>query len=249
MRQRQETVDKDGVTSRLATVALAACLAALAACGGGDDSPPPPDDGPRPAVTPILTVRAEDGGMVSVSGTVNEATVGAGGTADFTVDSGSAVTLVASENSGHRFDGWTLPSGLACGSGGASNQRCVLAAGSVSADATVSARFETVTPAPPTLTVRAEDGGTVSVSGADNDATVAAGGTADFTVDSESTVTLVASENSGHRFAGWTLPSGLACGSGGASNPRCVLAAGSVSADATVSARFEPDSSRPPRRP
>ena len=89
-------------------------------------------------------MRAEDGGTVRVSGTVNDATVSAGGTADFTVDSGRAVLLVASPLGGHRFAGWTLPSGLACSSGGASSPRCVLAAGSVSADATVIARFETM---------------------------------------------------------------------------------------------------------
>ena len=109
VRRRQETVDKDGVTSRLATVALAACLAALAACGGGDESPPPPeplpDDGPRPVVTSILTVRAEAGGTVRVSDTVNDATVATDGTADFTVDSGRAVMLVASPLGGHRFAG------------------------------------------------------------------------------------------------------------------------------------------------
>ena len=188
---------------------------------------------------PTLTVRAEAGGTVRVSGAGADAIVGADTTANFTVDSGRAVTLVASKNSGYRFAGWTLPSGLACSSGGGSSQSCVLAAGSVSADATVIARFETVTSAPPTLTVHAEAGGMVSVSGAGADAIVGADTTANFTVDSGRAVLLVASPLGGHRFAGWTLPSGLACSSGGGSSQSCVLAAGSVRADATVIARFE----------
>ena len=126
----------------LARVALLSFAAALAACDGGDKNPSPSEP---PAA---LTVSAGTGGSLRagglvhvVVGSVSVEDIAAGSSGSVDVAGGSDVTLTAVPSAGYRFAGWTLSGGLACESGADANP-CVLAAGSVGADATVSAAFE-----------------------------------------------------------------------------------------------------------
>ena len=178
------------------------------------------------------------GGSVRVvvgSGTTMD--VPAGGSRSVVATAGATATLTATASAGYRFAGWTLSGGLsACADGPAGNP-CALAAGSATADATVSAAFEAV---PSTLTVAAGAGGWVvaELTGVAA-ATVNADSSQRLAFSVLSAATLTATARAGYRFAGWTLSGGLpACAGGPAGNP-CALAAGSATADATVSAAFE----------
>ena len=183
------------------------------------------------AVPSTLTVGAGTGGSVraEVAGAV---TVGADSLQSFTFSVLSTATLTAVPTDGWAFAGWTSPDGLACADGPEDNP-CALATGSVTAGATVSATFEAV---PSTLTVGAGTGGSVraEVAGA---VTIGADSSRGFAFSVLSTATLTAVAADGWAFAGWTLSNGLACAGGTEDNP-CALPAGSVTADATVSATF-----------
>ena len=222
-----------GRPARMACAALLSC--ALAACGGGDGSPPEPTPPPAQAA---LTVTAGDAGSGSVSvaiGSGDAGVVGAGASSSVAA-AGDTVTLTADPADGWTFAGWTLsPQGLACADGLAANP-CVLAAGSLSADATVEAAFVALS----TLTVAAGANGSVAAVVGDAAAvTVAADSSRGFTVSVLSAATLTATAAGGYAFAGWTLSGGLsACAGDLAGNP-CVLAAGSLNADATAEAAFE----------
>ena len=223
----------------MACAALLSCCA-LAACGSGDDPASAAATTP-PSAQPALTVMAGDaargstsgGGSVSVvfssGGTVD---VAAGDSSSVAVAAGATATLTAVPADGHAFAGWTLSGGLAC-AGGLESNPCALAAGSVTADAVVSAVFVALS----ALTVTAGGGGSVTteVAGA---VTVGADASQGVTVTVLSAATLTATATDGYTFAGWTLsPEGLACANGPAANP-CVLEIGSVTADTTVSAAF-----------
>ena len=232
----------------MACAALLSC--ALAACGSGDDpasaaatTPPSAQPATPPPAQPALTVMAGDaargptsgGGSVSVvfssGGTVD---VAAGDSSSVAVAAGATATLTAVPTDGHAFAGWTLSGGLAC-AGGLESNPCALAAGSVSADAVVSAVFVALS----ALTVTAGGGGSVTteVAGA---VTVGADASQGVTITALSAATLTATATDGYTFAGWTLsPEGLSCANGSAANP-CVLAVGSVTADTAVSAAFVP---------
>ena len=185
------------------------------------------------AVPSTLTVGAGTGGSVraEVAGAV---TIGADSSRGFAFSILSAATLTAVAATGYIFAGWTLSNGLACADGPEDNP-CALAAGSVTAGATVSAAFEAV---PSALTVGAGAGGSVraEVAGA-SAVTVGADSLRGFAFSVLSTATLTAVAANGWAFAGWTSPDGLACAGGPEDNP-CALPAGSVTAGATVSATF-----------
>ena len=187
-----------------------------------------------------LTVAAGEGGSVeaAVAGT-DAVTVGEASERDLTFTSRSAAMLTATASGGYAFAGWTLsgPTPPACVDGLGINP-CSLPAGSVTDGATVSAAFDLVAT---TLTVSAAVGGSVRAEVAGAAAvTVGAGSSMDFPFSAEATATLTAVPDTGYAFTGWTLPpDGLACASGARVNP-CALPAGSVTADATVSAAFEP---------
>ena len=188
------------------------------------------------AVPSTLTVAAGTGGSVraEVAGAV---TVGADSLRGFAFSVLSAATLTAVAADGWAFAGWTLsgPPGLAC-TGGPADNPCALATGSVTAGATVSATFGAV---PSTLTVAAGTGGSVAAEVAGAGAvTVTADSSRGFAFSILSAATLRAVAATGYIFAGWTLSNGLACADGSEDNP-CALAAGSVTAGATVSAAFE----------
>ena len=126
----------------LARVALLSFAAALAACDGSDKNPSPSEP---PAA---LTVSAGTGGSLRAGGLVHVVVgsvfvddIAAGSSGSVDVAGGSDVALTAVPSAGYRFAGWTLSGGLACESGADANP-CVLAAGSVGPDATVSAAFE-----------------------------------------------------------------------------------------------------------
>ena len=191
-----------------------------------------------------LTVTARRGGSADVAADGGDAvTVNPGPPQEFAVNLlPAATTLEAIPAEGYRFDRWTLsgPSGLACESGTTNDPSCVLAVGSVTADAAAEASFELI---PTTLTVTAGANGVVQVKIVDSAALategdVLAGNSKGFAFGILSTATLTAVPASGHGFANWTLPDGLACASGTTADPSCVLAAGSLSADAAVSATF-----------
>ena len=189
-----------------------------------------------------LTVTAGANGSVHVEADGGDAvTVDPGPSQDFAINIlPAATTLRANPDTGYHFARWTLsPDGTAC-AGGAETNPCMLAVGSVIADATAAASFE---PSPITLTVTAEANGVVQVKTVDSAALttekdVLAGNSEDFAFDILSSATLTAVPARDHGFAGWTLPDGLACASGKTDEPSCVLATGSLSADATVSATF-----------
>ena len=193
-----------------------------------------------------LTVEVRAGGSVAAevdeadADTVVTMTVNAGSHHDFiTVTETFAATLTATADAGWAFASWTLSSGSACAGGTASNI-CALAS---AAGATIEAVFELV---PSTLTATADPGGSVFVKVNGNDS-ISLSVVGDFpqthslTVDVLSAVSLEALPDNGYLFTGWTLSGGLACAGGGGTataNP-CVLAAGSVTTDTTVSAAFE----------
>ena len=220
--------------ARMACAALLSC--ALAACGGGDGGGSPTGPAPPPAQA-ALTVTAGDAGSGSVSVAVGfgaDGVVGAGASSSVTA-AGDTVTLTADPADGWTFAGWTLsPQGLACAGGLAANP-CVLAAGSVTAGATVEAAFVALS----ALTVTAGANGSVAAEVAGAAAvTVAADSSRGFTVSVLSTATLTATAAGGYVFAGWTLSGGLsACAAGLAANP-CELPVGSLTADATAEAAF-----------
>ena len=192
------------------------------------------------AIPTTLTVVAGANGEVAAEiDAAAMATVGANGSQGLAVSVLSAATLTATANTGWAFDRWTLssPSGLACAGGTASNI-CALPAGSLTANATVSAVFEVV---PRALKVVAGANGTVVPEIDDVAMTaIATASSRSLAVTILSATTLTATAASNYRFASWTLssPSGLACAGGTASNI-CALPAGSLTANATVSAVFE----------
>ena len=186
------------------------------------------------AVATTLTVAAGVGGSVgvAVAGAAAE-TVPAASEQGFGFSAESSATLVAAPAAGYAFAGWTLSGSCAPETAA---ETCELAAGSVTADATVSAAFAAV---PTTLTVAAGVGGSVEAAVAGVAAeTVPAASEQGFGFSVESSATLVAVPAAGYAFAGWTLSGGLVCASGTTTNPSCALAEGSVTADATVSAAF-----------
>ena len=150
---------------------------------------------------------------------------------------GSAATLLAFPERGHRFAGWTLSGGLACDSGasGEDGNPCVLPAGPAIAGAAARAFFEAV---PATLTVSAGVGGSVTaeVAGAGAVA-VAADSSQGLAFGDASSATLTAVPAAGYAFAGWALSGGAACASGARANP-CELPPGSATAAAAVGAAF-----------
>ena len=146
----------------------------------------------------------------------------------------SAATLTATADAGYKLDRWVTTSGqeLPCASEAQVNP-CVLPPGLVTY-LRVSATF-TVTPT--TLTVVADGLGEVALE--INEVvmdSVLANSSQGLAFSVESSATLTATPNSGHRFAGWTLSGGLACARGTAPNI-CELPTG-VIADARVEAVF-----------
>ena len=196
------------------------------------------------AIQSTLTVAAGANGSVDVEvGGADAGTVDADSERGFPVTILSSAKLTAIKTTGYRFAGWTLSGGVAaCAPGmpGTDANICELEAGSVSADATVSAAFEVV---PTTLTVAAGTGGLVAASiGVADAMTVSASSSQGFPFSVETAATLSAISAGGYEFAGWMLsPPGLACAprTPGTDANICALEAGSVSADATVSAAFE----------
>ena len=192
------------------------------------------------AIPTTLTVAAGTSGSVRVAvNGADVATVAAGSSRGFSFSVEATATLEAVADFSYRFAGWTLsPEGLACADGPAASP-CVLETGSASAGARASPTFEAI---PTTLTVAAGTSGSVrvAVNGADV-ATVAAGSSRGFSFSVEATATLEAVADFSYRFAGWTLsPEGLACESGTVA-ATCVLAAGSVTADASALGRVRED--------
>ena len=190
------------------------------------------------AVPSTLTVAAGTNGWVVAELTgIAAVTVNADASQRLAFSVLSAATLTATASAGWAFAGWTLSGGLSACVGGPAGNPCELAAGSATADATVSAAFEAV---PSTLTVAAGAGGWVvaELTGVAA-ATVNADASQRLAFSVLSAATLTATASAGWAFAGWTLSGGLsACVGGPAGNP-CELAAGSVTADAMVSATFE----------
>ena len=220
--------------------------------------------GPVPST---LAVAAGAGGSVeaAIAGAAAE-TVGPASRRGFLFSAASSATLSAVPAAGYAFAGWTLsgPPAPACAPETAA-ETCELAAGSVTAGATVSAAFAAV---PSTLTVIAGVGGSVDVRGDGGllIGEVAAGASEAFPFSAASSARLVASPAPGYAFDGWTLsrPAGAGVRAG---DGRRDLRAGrsSVSADATAeaafaavpttltvaagpTARWRPPSPAPPRR-
>ena len=191
------------------------------------------------AVATTLTVTAGAGGSVAVSvGGGAEATVAS--EAAFVVDVGSSATLTATALAGYALSAWNLSGGhgsLACEGAEPLPEACVLAVGSFTADASVSATFEAVAA---TLTVTAGAGGSVAVSvGGGDEATVAS--EAAFAVDVGSSATLTAIALAGYALSAWSLSGGngsLACQGAEPLPEACVLAVGSFTTDTSVSAAF-----------
>ena len=215
-----------GWTGACAGEAGAACRLAGGALAGGAEAAA----GFAPVARRLLVFAAR-GGSVAVSASGSSGTVGPSSARVFVATVEDAVALVAEPAAGWAFAGWGLAGAGLCG--GEADPACRLAAGSIVADAFALAEFA---PVPSTLTVSASSGGSVAVSVSAATATVASGSSAAFSVTVEDAVALAAEAAVSYVFAAWALSAGLPCAPEGAA--ACALAAGSVTADGAVSARF-----------
>ena len=185
-----------------------------------------------------LTVAAGSGGSVeAVVAGADAVAVAPAAEHGFVFSADSSATLMAAPVPGYAFAGWTLlsPTPPACVDGPGINP-CVLAVGSVVADARVEVAFTVVASV---LTVAAGAGGSVQATIAGDAATVLAGSRQGFGFNANDAATLAATAAPGHTFAGWTLSGSPtpACTPETAAET-CELAAGSVSADAIATATF-----------
>ena len=183
----------------------------------------------------ILTVTAGVGGSVIVvfadaAGVV----VGAGSDAPFTFTVASSVTLFAEPADGYAFAGWDEEG--ACGAQ-SSAVACMLAPGTLTADASAKASFEVENDELTVLTVTAGRGGSVAVS-VDGGAAVTAAANlpAEFPVDADDEATLTATPDPGYRFDGWDEEGACRAQS---SAVACMLASGTLTANASATASFE----------
>ena len=240
----------DGLACASGTTASLTCALAPGSLSAGAPATATATFGPVPST---LAVAAGAGGSVeaAIAGAAAE-TVGPASRRGFLFSAASSATLSAVPAAGYAFAGWTLsgPPAPACAPETAA-ETCELAAGSVTAGATVSAAFAAV---PSTLTVIAGVGGSVDVRGDGGllIGEVAAGASEAFPFSAASSARLVASPAPGYAFDGWTLsgPPAPACAPETAAGT-CELAEGSVSADATAEAAFAavPDHADGRRRP
>ena len=162
-----------------------------------------------------LAISKSGMGTGYVSG--SPAGINCGSSCSYAYSSGSTVTLTATPDSGHSFSGW---SGGSCSGTGT----CVV---TMSADTTVAATFA---PPPPAgnynLTVSKSGTGTGYV--ASSPSGIDCGATCSGTYAGGTTVTLTATPESGHYFAGWT-------GGGCSGTGTCIV---TVTANNEVTATF-----------
>jgi hypothetical protein len=155
--------------------------------------------------------------VTSTNGTVtsNPAGINCGSTCSVNYDSGKAVALTASANSGYTFTGW---SGGGCSGTGA----CTV---SMTATTSVTANFATTAY---NLTVTKSGTGSGTVTGSDG--LVNCGSTCSVNYDSGKAVALTALANSGSVFSGWS-------GGGCSGTGTCTV---SMTAATSVAATFIP---------
>ncbi len=188
---------------------------------------------PRPL---MVNIASSTGGLVSVALNSALSTVAAGEFTTLTVTVLDALTLAASSTAGYTFAGWTL-SGASCAAGTIENI-CVIS--TVGIDTTATAEFRRIQH---TFTVVSGDNGEVEVMlNSTLVGTVAAGESTELTVTALDELRLAANPGDGYDFAGWESRA-VACGFGPTAET-CVINAGSIVADARVSASYSAGTGR-----
>jgi len=155
--------------------------------------------------------------VTSVNGTVtsNPSGINCGSTCSANYDSGTAVTLTASPNSGYTFTGWS-------GGGCSGTGTCTV---TMTAATSVTATFATTAY---NLTVTKSGTGTGTVTGSDG--FINCGSTCSVNYSSGTSITLTASATSGSTFSGWS-------GGGCSGTGTCTV---TMTAATSVTATFTP---------
>ena len=173
-----------------------------------------------------LSVSAGAGGSVAVTAGVTARMLLAGESESFDVTVETApLTLEARPDDGYAFAGWDGD----CPDAGA--PVCTFDAGAFDGAISAAARFA---PVVRTLTVTAGPNGSVDVAAGDDERTVAAGMSAEFSVNVETSATLTAMPATHYDFGGWSGDCAFAAG------VECALDAGAFLADAAATAMFAP---------